>query len=62
MACCGKKKISIPTNQQVIVDIIKNNSTVTKSNRNRPGTIAKQCPICGSKTITNYCPICSYKF
>lgn len=61
MVCCGKKKLNIPQNQQNIINAVKNNSSSTKSNRSRPGTIAKQCPICGTKTITNYCPICLNK-
>jgi sensor histidine kinase regulating citrate/malate metabolism len=66
--CCGKasNQISIPSKQQELIKAIKENlkpgSSVVKSNRSRPGMIAKECPICGTKTVVNYCPICSYKF
>lgn len=65
MACCGKNKL--PPDQQIIADKVKQNLTKTptqvynsvKSNRSRPGTIAKECPKCSTKTIVNICPICS---
>jgi hypothetical protein len=66
--CCGKSSpnISIPPDQLKIIKAIKENTnssnSVTKSNRNRPGMIAKQCPVCATKTIANVCPICYYKF
>jgi hypothetical protein len=66
MACCGKKNLNIPTNQQKIINVVKNKQQIpnsaVKSNRSRPGYIAKQCPNCGTKSIFNICPICSYKF
>lgn len=67
MGCCGRKDFNIPTNQQRVIDSVKNISptngnSAIKSNRSRPGTIAKQCPNCNTKSIFNICPICSYKF
>lgn len=66
MACCKKvNNINIPQSQQRIVDSIKRNqptpSSVTKSNRAPAGFIARQCPICGAKTISPVCPICNNK-
>jgi hypothetical protein len=65
MACCGKG-LKIPKeNQKLVEDINKNISRHTggaiKSNRTPAGTIAKQCPNCGTKTIVNICPICFTK-
>lgn len=69
MACCGKG-LKIPADQQKIInEVNKQNQDklriarpVVKSNRTPAGTMAKQCPVCGTKTIVNICPICSYKF
>jgi hypothetical protein len=65
MTCCGNgNNIHIPSTQKTIIDLIEkkvDNSRTSsiKSNRSRPGTIARQCPNCGTKTIVNICPICS---
>lgn len=74
MACCGKSKVSIPSDQQKIVDAIKNsqkpsstviippaNSTAIKSNRSRPGMLVRQCYNCGTRTSLDTCPICLTK-
>ena len=77
MACCGgNKNISIPKDQQKIVDAVKqqqqkssNNSTIIppvtntniKSNRSRPGEVVNQCYNCGTRTSLNTCPICLTK-
>ena len=59
MACCGKN-IKLPPEQQKILDEInrKRRNSGVKSNRSPAGTIAKQCPKCGTKTIVSICPIC----
>jgi len=69
MACCGKKKtnntnISLSFTQQKLVEDIKKNigNSAVKSNRSRPGSITKECPVCGSKSVASVCPICYYKF
>ena len=56
MACCGKG-LKIPPEQQKILDEInrKRAGSGVKSNRSPAGTIAKQCPKCGTKTIVNIC-------
>lgn len=64
--CCGSNNnnIRIPANQKNIIDAVEKNinnsrSSGIKSNRSRPGTIAKSCPNCGTKTIVNICPVCA---
>jgi hypothetical protein len=68
MACCGKGKLKIPKEQQDLINKINSNQnsnstpsnySVVKSNRSRPGTIAKECPKCSTKTIGTVCPVCS---
>lgn len=68
MACCRRdNKIKIPKEQQNLINKIKTNTgsnqvtgnSSIKSNRSRPGTIAKSCPKCSTKTIGTVCPVCS---
>ena len=65
MACCQKIN-HIPPDQQRIIKAVQDTPTTSyytgslvKSNRSPAGTIAKQCPNCGVKTIVSMCPICS---
>lgn len=65
--CCGGGKVNIPSDQQKIVDAVKKKENYTpntgvKSNRTPAGTIAKQCPQCGTKSTGNSCPICHFKY
>lgn len=67
MACCGKgNNLNIPKTQQKIIEVVKKDINrykggAIKSNRTPAGTLARQCPNCGTKTIVNICPICSTK-
>jgi beta-lactam-binding protein with PASTA domain len=66
MGCCGKKGLKIPNSQRKIIEAVQNSpkktTSIIKSNRSRPGTVAKQCPSCGAKVLYNVCQFCFYKF
>lgn len=54
MGCCGKKVKTKKDNMKII-----QYSSAVKTSRVNPGSVARECTICKTRTIAAICPVCN---